>query len=137
MPVSELPWSGEERRKSPTENERLLGMVISAVHENTKALATIQAQLGAMLIENVNHKAETQVIKDDVEQIKRGFPKSGDGTRDFDGHHDFHQDYIETAKSWKEIWLDVRKKVITGTVWLTLCFLAYSALEAAKQQLKK
>lgn len=100
-------------------------------------LECVNAKLNAIHIDNINHKSETAVIKQDVESIKKAFPKNSDGNADIDGHHDYHWKLVESAKTWNDIWVDVRKKLFGGIAWAIVVFVAYSVWESVKQEVKK
>lgn len=125
-------WSGEERRQRPAaipDNEFQRYMIAQ--------LESLGAKMNAMHIDMVGHKADMNAMQKDIDSIKRGFPKDNEGNRDFDGHHDYHGEIIARAKTWREIWLDVRKKVFGGIAWAVLAYVAWQAWEIFKTEVRK
>lgn len=130
---TDYAWDGVDRRKSPPlpEDNREFWQHVMQQFES------VSAKLSALHIDMVGNKADMHVLKADVEDLKKAFPKNSEGARDIDGHRGFHETMDESARSWKEIWIDVRKKVFSGIAWVTLCFIAYSIWEAIKAEAKK
>lgn len=62
-----------------------------------------------------------------MELIEKGFP---DG--DLISHRDYHKRLIEDALNRKSIKLEIWKKVLSGSIWSVLVFLAYQALDWIK-----
>ena len=96
----------------------------------------VNAKLNAMHMSSVEQKVEVHSIRQDVESIKRAFPK-GEDEPDYNGHHDHHESIIKASRKWGEIGTDVLKKLFGGIAWITLCFITYSIWEAFKQEVKK
>lgn len=131
-------WDGIDRRKSNVPKPAICDTsATDAAFWNyiVAQLETVNAKLNAIHTDNINHKSETSAIKRDVEEIKEAFPKDESGTVDFDGHHDYHWKLVEASKSWREIWVDVRKKVFGGVAWAVIVFVAYTAWEELKRRL--
>lgn len=97
-------------------------------------LETVNAKLNAIHIDAINHRTETSVMKKSIDDIRAAFPKNEDGDPDIDGHHDYHWRLIEASKSWREIWIDVRKKIFGGVAWATVLFVAYAIWEEFKRK---
>ena len=100
-------------------------------------LESLGAKMNAMHIDMVGHKADMSHMQRDIDAIKKGFPKDGEGNRDYDGHHDYHGDLIEKAKTWREIGIDVRKKLFGGIAWAVLVYVAYQLWEIFKHEVRK
>jgi hypothetical protein len=120
------PWDGIDRRGTPLiptganpPNSEFWGYLV-------QQLQSLDAQMKAMHIDMVGQKATLNHVQDDVEEIKRGFPKDEDGGRDYDGHHDHHEQMIKSAKKWGDIWTDVAKKLFGGIAWVCVVFVAYA-----------
>lgn len=127
-------WDGIDRRKSADlmqsgQDSEMWRYVVAQ-------LESTNAKLGAIHIDMVGHKADMQHMQQDVEEIKRAFPKADDGSRDYHGHHNHHDDIIKTSKKWSEIGTDVSKKVFGGIAWIVIVFIALAVWERIKATLR-
>lgn len=127
-------WDGIERRRVQPPKEIPDGEFTRYMIAQFESL---QAKMNAMHIDMVGHKADMASMSKDIDAIKKGFPKDAGGERDYDGHHDYHSDLIERAKTWKEIWMDVKKKVFGGVAWATVAYVAYQAWLIFKHEVNK
>lgn len=127
-------WDGTDRRKSvpPALPPGADGDVW---HYIVTQLESTNAKLGAIHIDMVGHKADLQHLQNDVEAIKKAFPKADDGTRDYHGHHTHHDGLIRTSKKWADIGTDVSKKVFGGIAWLVVVFVALALWEKIRASL--
>lgn len=130
--MTETTWDRIERRRTEAPAPGNIGGSSEAAF-----LGYIVNQL-----ESINDKLEAMhtehtAMKGDIEDIKLAFPKSEDGERDFDGHHDYHDTLIRNSKSWGEIMTDVKKKLFGGIAWATVCFVAWAIWEGIKHEVKK
>ena len=130
--MSETTWDGIERRKKEVPPQGP-----SAGTPDAAFLRYIVAQLEAINKKMDEIHKEHHEIKADVRDIRDAFPKDEEGKHDFDGHHDDHIVRRDAAKSWNEIFMDVKKKMFSGVAWATVIFLGYAIFEATKQALKK
>lgn len=130
--MNESAWDGIERRRADAPRPGGHGGTSDAAF-----LSYIVAQLDAL-----NQKMDA-MHQDHIRQaaaisgLESAIPKASDGTPDYDGHHDYHYGLIESSKSWREIWTDVRKKLFGGIAWATVCFVAYAIFEAIRVAIKK
>jgi len=133
------PWDGVDRRElhipsscggGGGDDRALMTYIVTQ-------LESVNAKLNAIHIDSVGHKAEMHIIKQDINDIKKAFPKTPDGEVDLDGHHDYHWKLVESSKTWNEIWTDVRKKLFGGIAWAIVVFVAYSIWESIKNEVKK
>lgn len=77
-------------------------------------------------------KAEIQALRQASEDrhvevmdlITKAFPEG-----DLQAHHNYHMRLIEEAAARKAIRLEVTKKLVSGSVWSGLVYLAYKLLE--------
>lgn len=134
MSDSQTAWDGVDRRSTttpitPQGAEGDLWRYLVAQLESTNA------KLGAIHIDMIGQKADIQHLHNDVELIKRAFPKNDEGNRDYHGHHDHHDELIKTSKRWAEIGTDVAKKVFGGMAWLAVVFVAMAMWEKFKASL--
>lgn len=125
-------WDGIERRRNEvprpgpqagTSDAAFLSYIVSQ-------LDTLNQKMDMMHNDHIRQAAA-------ISGLESAIPKSKDGTPDYDGHHDYHFQLIETSKSWREIWMDVKKKVFSGVAWLIVVFAGYAIWEAIKVEVKK
>ena len=139
MAVNDNLWDGVERRKSanslPPPNCGA-GPDAEFWRYVVGQFEVVNAKLNAMHMSSVEQKVEVHSIRQDVESIKKAFPK-GEDAPDYNGHHDHHESIIKASRKWGEIGTEVLKKLFGGIAWITLCFIAYSIWEAIKQEVKK
>lgn len=138
MTEADQTWDGRERRSKPrdvTNPEFVLQHILNRLDNIGAKLEANSAKLDAMHIENIGHKAETHAIQQDVDALKRAFPKDDDGHRDYEGHEVYHGKLIRSYKTWQEIWVDVRKKLFGGIAWAIVVFIAWSIWEGIKVKL--
>lgn len=134
--MSQEIWDGIERRHSITpkpgstegaSDAAFLSYIVSQ-------LEAVNAKLNAIHTDSINHRAETSHMEVMIHEIRKAFPKDEEGSPNFDGHHDHHWKFDQSAKSWKEVWVYVRKKVIGGVAWAVLLFILYSIWEEIKRR---
>lgn len=125
-------WDGIERRKTPrpppvppSSEGEFWGYVIGQFE-------TLNAKIGALHMDMIGNKADIHHLHEDLESIKKAFPKDEDGSRDFVGHHDHHDGLIKASKKWSEIGTDVTKKLFGGIAWIVVVFVAMSIWEQIK-----
>ena len=63
-----------------------------------------------------------------MDMFKRAFPEGG-----LAGHQKFHQQLIDDAKTRREIRNEILKKVAAGSVWSTIIFFGYKAVDWARE----
>lgn len=130
--MNESTWDGIERRRTEAPRPGDNGGTSDAAF-----LSYIVSQLDAL-----NQKMDA-MHQDHIRQaaaiagLESAIPKSSDGSPDYDGHHDYHFRLIESSKSWRDIWQDVKKKLFGGIAWATVCFIAYALWETIKHETKK
>ena len=96
----------------------------------------LNAKIGALHIDMVGHKAEMQHLHADIEDVKRAFPKTDEGARDYHGHYDHHDGLIKASRRWGEIGTDVTKKLFGGIAWIVVVFVALAIWERIKASIK-
>lgn len=134
--VEEISWDGIERRKTPrpppappTPEGEFWGYVRGQFE-------TLNAKMGALHMDMISNRADIQHLHDDMESMKKAFPKDDDGMRDFLGHHDHHDGLIKASKKWSEIGTDVTKKLFGGIAWIIVVFVAMSIWEQIKSNIR-
>lgn len=130
--VEEIAWEGVERRKTPRpppvppSNEgEFWGYVIGQFE-------TLNIKINALHVDMIGNKADIAHLHEDMESIKKAFPKNDEGARDYHGHHDHHDGLIKASKKWSEIGTDVTKKLFGGIAWIIVVFVAMSIWEQIK-----
>lgn len=100
-------------------------------------LEQLNAQVHSLHIDFVGHKAETDSLHRDINELKSAFPKDADGKYNYSGHNYFHYSVDKTKKSWSEIWMDVKKKIFGGIAWAVILLVSYSIWEYMKLKIKQ
>lgn len=128
-------WAGLERRRMQVDQTLLLKLVDKVEQLTAKVDATHMS-----LIESRSelHKLQENFEKHRNEEsmhihaIMNAFPE-----RDFEDHFDYHEQKRRSAKSWGEIWLDIKKKILSGLAWAFLMTVALAVWEYIKSELRK
>lgn len=125
-------WDGIERRRTEAPKPGMNGGTSDAAFLQyiVNQLDALNAKMDAMHGDHVRQAAA-------IAGLESAIPKAPDGGPDYDGHHDYHYRLIESSKSWRDIWQDVKKKLFGGIAWATVAFCAYALWEAIKQEIKK
>ena len=129
------PYSGPDRRQPQTEQALLLRLI-----EKTDQLSV---QVSATHLSLIESRSEVYKLHEEFEKhsreeavhvhaIMKAFPE-----RDFDDHFDYHDQKRKAAKSWSEIMLDIKKKVLGGVVWAFLLAVGLAVWEYIKAELRK
>lgn len=128
-------WNGPDRRQIPTEQALLVRLVDKMEQLSAKVDAT---HLSLIESRSEFHKLREEFEAHDREEaghihaIMKAFPE-----RDFDDHHDYHKQKRKAAKSWSEIILDIKKKVLGGAVWAFLLAVGLAFWEYLKVEVRK
>lgn len=134
--MTDATWDGVERRKTPRPPQ---------IQQNSEGefwsyvvgqFETLNAKIGALHMDMIGNKADIHHLHEDIEAMKKAFPKDGEGVRDFSGHHDHHDGLIRASKKWSDIGTDVTKKLFGGIAWIIMVFVAMSVLEKIKSSIK-
>ena len=77
--------------------------------------------------EEIGIESKLDLILDELKLMRGAFAKKEDGSTDFDGHRQYHEEMIRAAKAQTKFWEDIRLEVAKkGVLFLiiTLCGLA-------------
>ena len=132
MTNPEQNYIGPDRRQQPQTEQALLIRLVDKVE-----------QLNATHLSLIESRSEMHKLREDFETHRKeesshihaiinAFPE-----RDFDEHHDFHAHKRQSAKSWSEIVLDIKKKVLGGVVWAFILAVGLALWEYAKTEIRK
>ncbi len=137
MSENQPKWDGiTDRRTPPPDSQALLLRLVEKVEQ-------LSAKVDATHLSLIESRRELHDLREDFEShrkeetqrinaIMSAFPE-----RDFTEHFDYHETKRNAAKTWSEIWLDVRKKVASGIVWAFVLGIALAVWEYIKMELKK
>lgn len=70
---------------------------------------------------SIEHKLD--LILAEMRSMRSGFPKSEDGTVDYDGHRKYHEKLIEAAEAQTEFWRDLKLDIAKKGAWSLLTIL--------------
>ena len=115
--------TAEEMRRYKDILEEMKANAIESQHRHEK--------LSQLLSDNI---AELKTLSDNQKTLITAFPKGLDGVQT---HNTFHQKEEDSEKTKSEIWVEIKKKVISGTVWGALVIMAYAMWDWVKIQLGK
>ncbi len=129
-------WDGTERRKLLQDQQALLVKLVEKVEQ-------LSSKVDATHLSLIESRSELHKLREDfdshreeetgrINAIVNAFPE-----RDFDEHFDYHEQKRQAAKSWGEIWLEVKKKVVSGVAWAFVLGIALAVWEFLKMELRK
>jgi hypothetical protein len=106
-------------------------------------IESLSAKIDATHLSLIESRSELHKLREDFDKhrseesqhihaIMNAFPE-----RDFNDHFVFHDEKRKSAKTWGEIALDVKKKVLGGVAWALMLALAVALWEYVKNELKK
>jgi len=67
---------------------------------------------------SIDHKLD--LILAEMHNMKSGFPKSEDGSVDYDGHRKYHEQLIKAAEAQTEFWRELRLDIAKKGAWSLL-----------------
>lgn len=133
--IDQNPYIGPDRRQPQNEQALLLRLL--------EKIEQLSSQVTATHLSLIESRAEIHKLREDfdnhakeeyvhIHAIMKAFPE-----RDFDDHHDYHDQKRKAAKSWSEIILDIKKKVFGGVVWAFLLAVGLAVWEYIKVEIRK
>lgn len=70
---------------------------------------------------SIEHKLD--LILREMRNMQSGFPKSEDGSVDYDGHRKYHEQLIKAAEAQTEFWRDLKLEIAKKGAWSLLTML--------------